>query len=241
MTKGVLVSGGSRGIGRAIAIALAARGFDVGINYLQNHDAAAETLTTIQAAGGSAYLIPFDVADREVTRLAIMDDMEQRGPYWGVVCNAGITADAPFPLLSGESWDRVMRTNLDAFYNLLHPVVLPMARRRRGGRIVTLSSISGIVGNRGQTNYSAAKAGIIGATKALAQELAKRQITVNSVAPGLIETDMIANLPKEALIDRIPMRRFGKPEEVAALVEFLMSDVAAYITGQVISVNGGLI
>jgi 3-oxoacyl-[acyl-carrier protein] reductase len=241
MKRGVLVSGGSRGIGRAIAIALAARGFEVGINYLHNHEAAGDTLAAIHAAGGSAYLLPFDVADREATRAAITRDMEARGPYWGVVCNAGITADAPFPMLSGDKWDRVVRTNLDAFYNLLHPVVLPMARARRGGRIVTLSSISGIVGNRGQTNYAAAKAGIIGATKSLAQEVAKRHITVNSVAPGLIETEMLADLPKEELIRQIPMRRLGQPEEVAALVAFLFSDAAAYITGQVISVNGGLI
>jgi 3-oxoacyl-[acyl-carrier protein] reductase len=237
----VLVTGSSRGIGRAIAIALSAQGFEVGMNFLRNHQAADETLRTIRAAGGAAYLIPFDIADREAAKAAITRDMEEHGTYWGVVCNAGITADAPFPMLSGNSWDRVLRTNLDSFYNLLHPVVLPMARARRGGRIVTLSSISGIVGNRGQTNYSAAKAGIIGATKALAQEVAKRQITVNSVAPGLVETDMVADLPQEELISMIPMRRLGKPEEVAALVAFLFSDAAAYITGQVISVNGGLV
>jgi 3-oxoacyl-[acyl-carrier protein] reductase len=241
MSKRVLVSGASRGIGRAIALALCAQGYEVGINYLRNHEAAAETLRAIDAAGDSAYLLPFDVADREATKTAISQDIESRGLYWGVVCNAGIAADAPFALLSGEDWDRVLHTNLDAFYNLLQPVVLPMIRARQGGRIVTLSSISGLVGNRGQTNYAASKAGIIGATKALAQELAKRQITVNSVAPGLIETDMIAALPKEELRRMIPMQRLGKPEEVAALVAFLFSEAAAYITGQVISVNGGMV
>lgn len=161
--------------------------------------------------------------------------------YWGVVCNAGVTADGLFPMLSGDKWDRVLRTNLDAFYNLLHPVVMPMVQARRGGRIVTLSSVSGLVGNSGQTNYSAAKAGLIGATKSLAQELARRNITVNSVAPGFIESDMVAHLPKEELLQRIPMRRLGTPEEVAGLVAYLFSASAAYITGQVISVNGGLI
>ncbi|MGE3538581.1 MAG: 3-oxoacyl-ACP reductase FabG [Candidatus Tectimicrobiota bacterium] len=241
MPKRILVSGASRGIGRAIATTLAAQGYEVGINYLRNHAAAAETLASINAAGGVAYLIPFDVADRQAARLVLTQDIDTRGPYWGVVCNAGIIADAAFPLLTGEAWDRVVHTNLDAFYNVLQPVVLPMLHARQGGRIITLSSVSGLTGTRGQTNYAASKAGIIGATKALAQELAKRQITVNSVAPGLIETDMLAALPRAEILRLIPMQRLGKPEEVAALVAFLCTEAAAYITGQVISINGGLV
>jgi len=242
MNKRVLVTGASRGIGRAISVALAAQGFEIALNYRNRHDAGRQTLESIQSAGGKAALLPFDVSDRVQARQIITGDMGKNGPYWGVVCNAGIVADAAFPLLTGEQWDDVIKTNLGSFYNLLHPVVMPMINARRGGRIVTLSSISGIIGNRGQTNYSAAKAGIIGATRSLAQELAKRSITVNSVAPGLIETDMMASmLDREEILRLIPMRRFGKPEEVASLVAYLFTDAAEYITGQVISINGGMI
>jgi 3-oxoacyl-[acyl-carrier protein] reductase len=166
--------------------------------------------------------------------------VEEHGACYGVVCNAGLARDAAFPAMSGEDWDTVLRSNLDGFYNVLNPLIMPMVRRRKPGRIVTVASVSGIMGNRGQVNYSAAKAGIIGATKALAVELAKREITVNCVAPGLIDTEMLADASVEPMIAAIPMRRLGKPEEVAAVVRFLVSDAASYVTRQVISVNGGL-
>jgi 3-oxoacyl-[acyl-carrier protein] reductase len=167
-------------------------------------------------------------------------DMEDFGAYFGVVCNAGIARDNAFPAMPGEEWDEVLRTNLDGFYNVLHPVIMPMIRRRKPGRIVTMSSVSGVMGNRGQVNYSAAKAGIIGATKALSIELAKRKITVNCVAPGIIETDMTEHLPLEEALKMVPMQRAGSTSEVAGTVSFLMSEDAGYITRQVISVNGGM-
>jgi len=203
-------------------------------------DDAKETLATIEAAGGQADLLQFDVSDRDQSNAVLTQELERAGAFYGVVCNAGVHADGPFPGMTGDAWDRVLRTNLDGFYNVLHPLVMPMIRLRSGGRIVTMASLSGIVGNRGQVNYSASKAGMIGATRSLAQELAKRRITVNAVAPGLIDTEMIEALPLAEIEKLIPMKRVGNPEEVAAVVSFLMGDDASYVTGQVISVNGGM-
>ncbi len=236
-----LVTGGSRGIGRAIAQRLARDGFDLAINYLRSKDAAEALAAEVQALGRRVSLLPFDVADREACAEAITADVKEHGAYWGAVCNAGVHQDGPFPALKGEAWDRVLRTNLDAFYNVLRPLTMPMVRARRGGRIVTISSIAGIAGNRGQVNYSASKAGLIGATKSLAQELAKRQITVNCVAPGWIETEMLEGADLDAIAEMVPLRRLGTPDDVAAAVAFLFSDDASYITSQVLSVNGGML
>jgi len=237
----VLVTGASRGIGRAIALRLARDGFDVAVHYHRQRDAADEVASAIRQLGRESRSLAFDAADRSGVLDALTADMETHGAYFGVVCNAGIARDAAFPAMSGEEWDAVIRTNLDAFYNVLQPLIMPMIRRRAPGRIVTLASVAGLIGNRGQTNYSAAKGGVIAATKALAVELASRQITVNCVAPGLIDTDMLTtDVPLERILEAIPMQRVGTPEEVAGAVSFLMSADAAYITRQVISVNGGL-
>jgi 3-oxoacyl-[acyl-carrier protein] reductase len=243
-TRSVLVTGASRGIGRAIALKLAASGHQVIVHCRDNVAAAQETCAAIVA--GSPGLPPprllrFDLADRAGCAQALGADIEAHGAYYGVVCNAGIARDGAFPALEDEDWDAVMRTNLDGFYNVLHPVVMPMIRRRLPGRIVTLSSVSGVMGNRGQVNYSASKAGIIGASKALAVELASRKITVNCVAPGLIRTDMMNDAPVDEVLKAVPLGRVGEPDEVAAVVNFLMSDEAAYITRQVIGVNGGMV
>lgn len=236
----VLVTGSSRGIGRAIAIDLGAAGYDMVVHYVRDETGAANTAAAIRDLGARARIVSFDVSNRDASRQMLEQDMEDHGAYYGVVCNAGVADDAAFPMLSGEAWDKVIHTNLDGFYNVVQPLVMPMIRRRKPGRIVTISSQSGVTGNRGQVNYSAAKAGIIGATKALAVELAKRKITVNCVAPGLIETDMVSDVPMEEILKMIPAQRIGKPEEVAGAVRFLLSESAAYITRQVICVNGGL-
>jgi 3-oxoacyl-[acyl-carrier protein] reductase len=236
----VLVTGASKGIGRAIALRLAAAGFSVTVHYGRDEAGARAVAGEIAALGREAELVGFDIADREVSRTALESLCEKNGGYWGVVLNAGIARDNAFPAISPVDWDAVVHTNLDGFYNVLQPLVMPMIRRREGGRIVTLSSVSGLIGNRGQVNYSASKAGIIGATKALAIELAKRNITVNCIAPGIITTAMTEAVPEEEARALIPMRRFGTPEEVAGLAAFLFSDEASYITRQVISVNGGL-
>jgi 3-oxoacyl-[acyl-carrier protein] reductase len=222
--KRVLVTGASRGIGKAVAERLRADGYEV--------------VTHSVRSGGTD--LRFDISDREACRAAIEADIAANGCYYGVVLNAGVADDNPFPALEDSQWDRVIRTDLDGFYNVLKPVVMPMISSRVKGRIVALSSISGVVGNRGQVNYSAAKAGVIGAVKALAVELAKRGITVNCIAPGVIETDMVKDLPEDEVKKAIPMRRYGRPSEVAALAAYLMSEDAGYVTRQVISINGGM-
>ena len=243
--KTVLVTGASGGIGRAIAVEAAKAGYYVICHYNSGVERAQETLCLIEEAGGKGETVKFDVRNREECRDILNKITEEKGPLWGIISNAGITRDNVFAAMKGDEWDDVIRTDLDSFYNVIQPLVLPMARRtnKRGGRIIVISSITGIIGNRGQVNYSAAKAGIIGAAKALAMELASRKITVNCIAPGLIETDMIKGIiPEmyEKIVESIPMNRVGKPEEIASLAVFLLSEESGYITKQVISVNGGM-
>lgn len=237
----VLVTGASRGIGRAIALRLAQDGFNIVVHCRSRIEEAEQLCVEIKNLGVQARTLRFDIADRAECAKLLLQDVETHGAYYGVVCNAGIAKDNAFPAMTGEEWDSVIHTNLDGFYNVLQPLVMPMVRRRKPGRIVTLASVSGIAGNRGQTNYSAAKAGIIAASKSLALELAKRDITVNCVAPGLIDTDMVSKEVADEAIKMIPLKRMGSADEVAALVSFLISEQAGYITRQVISINGGLI
>jgi 3-oxoacyl-[acyl-carrier protein] reductase len=240
MTEWALVTGSNRGIGRAIALRLAQDGFDIALHCRNGREAAEVVAREIAAMGRNARVLQFDVTERDTAAKILLADVEAHGCYYGVVCNAGIARDKSFPGMSGADWDDVVHTNLNGFFNVLQPLIMPMVRRRRPGRIVTISSVSGINGNRGQVNYSAAKAGIIGATLALALELASREITVNCVVPGLIATDMTQGAALDAMLKEIPLGRIGTPEEVAAAVSFLFRVDAGYITRQVIRVDGGI-
>ena len=237
--KKVLVTGADRGIGRAISLAVSRAGYYVLAHYRRNEEGAASLEREILSSGGQVELIRFDISNRGECRDKLLACTEKHGALWGIVSNAGVCADNAFPALTETDWDNVIHTNLDSFYNVIQPLVMPLCRKKQG-RIITIASVSGIMGNRGQVNYSASKAGIIGATKALAAELASRSITVNCIAPGIIQTDMIKDAPIDKILPAIPMARIGTPEEVAALAVFLLSDEASYITRQVIAVDGGL-
>lgn len=239
MDKTVLVTGSSRGIGRETALYLAKNGYNIVLHCNRNVEKLSELKSEIEKLGVGVRCLQFDVSNREQTKEILLNDIEENGVYYGVVVNAGINADNPFPAMEDDEWDRVINVNLNGFYNTLRPLILPMIQKRCG-RIVALSSVSGIMGNRGQVNYSASKAGIIGAVKSLSREVAKRKITVNCVAPGVIESDMTENIPSDIIKEIVPMQRVGSPKEVASLINYLMSEDASYITGQVISVNGGM-
>ena len=241
MDKTVLITGSSRGIGKETALYLAKNGYNIVLHYKNNLDSALSVKKEIEALGQTARILNFDIKERYDTKTKIENDIKEHGIYYGVVLNAGIAKDNVFPVMEDSEWDEVINTNLGGFYNVLKPIIMPMIEKRIKGRIITLSSISGLKGNRGQVNYSASKAGIIGATKALSLELAKRGITVNCVAPGIIETDMIKDIPPDEIKKLIPMKRTGTSREVASLINYLLSEDASYITGQVISVNGGMV
>jgi 3-oxoacyl-[acyl-carrier protein] reductase len=237
----VLVTGASGVIGRAISRELAQRGFSLLLQYRSQVEAVTQLVDDITQAGGEAEAIAFDVTDRVATNTALEMQISTRGPLYGLVYNVGMHRDGPLVALSGEDWDSVLTTNLTGLYNVLQPVLMPMIQAHQGGRIVTISSVAGITGNRGQTNYAAAKAGVIAVTKSLAAEMAKRNILVNCVAPGFIESEMIQNIPREEIQRIVPLRRPGTPDEVSGVVGFLFSDAATYMTGQVLSPNGGLV
>ncbi len=234
-----LVTGASRGIGAGIAQRLAHDGFDLVLAFRSRMDSAVEVAQDISATGRKAHLLPFDVTDRAAAAAALERMLQEHGVPMAVVVNAGITRDGLLAGMSGSDWDEVIATGLGGFYNVLRPLIGPMLKARRG-RIVTIASVSGQMGNAGQVNYAAAKGGLIAATKALARESAKRSVTANVVAPGLIDTEMVAQLPLEQMLKAVPMGRLGTIKEVAGAVAFLLSDEAGYITGQVLGINGGL-
>ncbi|MCK9362870.1 MAG: 3-oxoacyl-ACP reductase FabG [Syntrophales bacterium] len=238
-TRIAVVTGGSRGIGRAVAVDLAAHGYMVVITYRQNDEAAEESLRMIREAGGSAEAVKFDIASADETRQAMDDLLKRLRHVDALINNAGIAADGLFMTMSQGSWQRVIETNLNGFYNVTRPVLRGMIRRKKG-TIVSLSSVSALVGNRGQANYAAAKAGIIAASRAIAAEAARFGVRINVVAPGAIETEMTKGIQREKMKELIPMGRLGRPEEVARVIRFLCSDDSSYITGQVLSVNGGM-
>ncbi|MCD7879715.1 MAG: 3-oxoacyl-ACP reductase FabG [Candidatus Gastranaerophilales bacterium] len=240
MNKTVLITGSSRGIGKETALYLAKNGFDIVLHCNRNVEKLNGIKKEIEDIGQKARILQFDISNRETCKEILNKDIQENGTYYGVVLNAGINKDNPFPAMEDSEWDDVINTNLTGFYNVLKPVCMPMIQNRKGGRIVAMTSISGLTGNRGQVNYSASKAGIIGAVKALSRELAKRKITVNCVAPGIIESDMTKEIPEEVVSTLIPLKRMGTPREVASAVNYLFSEDASYITGQVISVNGGM-
>ncbi len=233
-----MVIGGSRGIGKAIALRLARCGWNIWLTYQSNHAAAVEVKKAIEELGVSCRLFAFDVSDYAATDAALGKACDELVPD-ALVYNAGIARDNLMVWMTREEWDAVLSTNLDGFYNVMHAVLFPMLREKRG-RIVVVSSTSGQIGQAGQVNYSASKAGLIGAAKALAREVGKKNIIVNVVAPGVIETDMTSELPKDKILPLIPLERFGHPDDVAAVVEFLCTEEQMYVHGQVIGINGGL-